>query len=127
MKILRTRSDVFKYKKSLKAKTIGFVPTMGALHSGHLSLVRASKKKCDLTLASVFVNPTQFGANEDFDRYPRVENEDLQLLKAEKIDAVFIPKSSAEIYPMGETAFQILPPSDLHPILEGQSRPGHFS
>src|SRR4051812_6882399 len=81
-------------------KLIGFVPTMGALHEGHLSLVRAAKARSEFVVVSIFVNPTQFGPNEDFSRYPRDLERDRQLLAAENIDLLFIPEVE-EIYPPG--------------------------
>ena len=83
-----------------EGKQIGFVPTMGALHEGHLSLARRSTEMCDVTVATIFVNPTQFGPNEDLDRYPRTLDEDCRQLKAEHVDAVLVPDNEA-IYPPG--------------------------
>lgn len=104
-------------------RSIGFVPTMGALHEGHLGLVRASRAACDCTVVSIFVNPTQFGPREDFSRYPRTLAEDLQLLAPLGMDAVFAPEV-AEMYGDGLGA-QVDPPSIALP-LEGECRPGHF-
>lgn len=106
-----------------KNKTIGFVPTMGALHSGHISLVRAAKKSCDFVAVSIFVNPTQFGPKEDFKKYPRVLNKDTKLLKREKVDLVFCP-SADEIYPEGFST--LIEEGSLSKPLCGLSRPGHF-
>ena len=103
---------------------VGFVPTMGALHRGHLSLVRAARERDAFVVASVFVNPTQFGPGEDFDRYPRDRERDLALLRDEGVDAAFVP-STAEIYPEGATAF-VEVGGDLTERLEGACRPGHF-
>jgi pantoate--beta-alanine ligase len=111
--------------KSIKqqSKTIGFVPTMGYLHEGHMSLVKASKNMCDITVVSIFVNPKQFGPKEDYSRYPRNLERDLKLLEEAKIDMVFIPDVDT-IYPEGfSTTINIGPLAD---ILEGTFRPGHF-
>ena len=103
--------------------TVGLVPTMGALHEGHLSLVRAAQQKCDLVAVSIFVNPTQFGPQEDLDRYPRPLDDDLQLLQLLQVDLVFTP-DNREIYPAGFSTF-VRPPR-VGETLEGQFRPGHF-
>jgi pantoate--beta-alanine ligase len=107
-----------------KAKrSLGLVPTMGALHEGHLSLVRASRTVCDWTIVTIFVNPAQFGPSEDFDRYPRSLEADLAALDACGVDAVFAPPSS-EIYPDGFSTY--VEPPRVASTLEGQLRPGHF-
>ncbi|HEX3658886.1 MAG TPA: pantoate--beta-alanine ligase [Pirellulales bacterium] len=105
-------------------KSVGFVPTMGALHAGHLSLVDAARRQCDFTVASIFVNPTQFAPGEDFQRYPRTLEADLAALGSRRLDLVFAPATD-EIYPPKhatrvEVAGPALP-------LEGEFRPGHFS
>jgi pantoate--beta-alanine ligase len=106
-----------------KGKTIGFVPTMGALHQGHLSLVRAARKKCDLVVVSIFVNPIQFGPGEDYKRYPRGLKRDQSFLKSAGADIVFYP-SVKEIYPdRYRTYVEVKGWSD---VLCGASRPGHF-
>ncbi len=89
---------VLKWRKA--SKTIGFVPTMGALHDGHLELVRACRKQNKVTVVSIYVNPLQFGPNEDFNQYPRTLEKDLELLKKEKVHLVFTP-SNQEMYPKG--------------------------
>jgi len=104
-------------------KRIGLVPTMGALHEGHLSLVRAAKQGCDLAIATIFVNPTQFGPKEDFSKYPRTLDGDLKLLDSVDCDLVFVP-SREEIYPPGFSTC-IEPPAVAKP-LEGVFRPDHF-
>jgi pantoate--beta-alanine ligase len=104
-------------------RTVGFVPTMGALHEGHLSLVRAAKAECDAVVASIFVNPTQFGPNEDFGKYPRTMEADCALLEREVVDAVFLPQVE-EMYPAGAATWVEV--EDLSGRLDGASRPGHF-
>jgi pantoate--beta-alanine ligase len=106
-----------------KGKKIGFVPTMGALHEGHLSLVRRAKRENDVVIVSVFVNPSQFGPREDFRRYPRNLKRDKRLLKVEKIDFLFIP-SRVSIYPKGFKHF--IDPGPIANYLCGPKRPGHF-
>ena len=107
-----------------EGKVIGFVPTMGALHEGHLSLVKDSKKNSDITVVSIFVNPTQFNDPEDLKRYPRTLEKDLDLLKSVNCDLVFAP-SVEEIYPEPDTRkFDF---GYLESIMEGAKRPGHFN
>jgi pantoate--beta-alanine ligase len=104
---------------------VGFVPTMGALHGGHVSLVRRAREHDDRVAVSIFVNPLQFGAEEDFDRYPRPLDADLAVCEGEGVDAVWVPPIE-EVYPIGMT----LPSPDPGPIggvLEGAARPGHFA
>jgi pantoate--beta-alanine ligase len=105
-------------------KRVGFVPTMGALHAGHLSLVRTARTQSDVVIASVFVNPTQFGPNEDFARYPRDVAKDSAMLAAEKTDYLFLP-SVEEMYPPGATSWVTV--HGLSEKLDGRSRPGHFN
>jgi pantoate--beta-alanine ligase len=104
-------------------KTLGLVPTMGALHPGHLSLVRAAQKRCDAVAVSIFVNPTQFGPKEDFASYPRVFEQDCQTLEAAGVDMVFAP-AVEEMYPPGASTFVEV--EGLSDRLDGASRPGHF-
>ncbi len=104
-------------------RTVGLVPTMGALHAGHLSLVKQAKKDCELAVATIFVNPTQFGPNEDFSKYPRTLERDLEQLDNAGCDYVFVP-SSEQIYAPGHSTF-IEPPS-VASRWEGEIRPGHF-
>ncbi|MFP5298234.1 MAG: pantoate--beta-alanine ligase [Actinomycetota bacterium] len=103
--------------------TIGFVPTMGALHAGHMSLVRLAKDATDIVVMSIFVNPLQFGPNEDFERYPRTEEADLAMAQAEGADIVFLPNVQ-EMYPAGATT--TIHMTGLTDVLEGAHRPGHF-
>lgn len=104
-------------------RRVGVVPTMGALHDGHLSLVTASRAACDITVATIFVNPTQFGPNEDFSRYPRTLEADLAKLAAAGADYAFVPEV-AEMYPSGATT--MVEPGSVAAPLEGAFRPGHF-
>jgi len=104
-------------------KRLGFVPTMGALHEGHLSLVRAAKAACDVVVASIFVNPTQFGPNEDLAEYPRSFDRDRELLEKEGVDVLFAP-SVEEMYPAGAVTWVTV--EELSGKLDGASRPGHF-
>lgn len=107
-----------------KAKTIGFVPTMGALHMGHINLIEQSKKENELTICSIFVNKIQFNQPEDFTKYPRTLEADLALLKLYNCDIVFIP-SHEEIYP-AHLPLKTYHLGELEHILEGEFRPGHF-
>jgi len=102
---------------------LGLVPTMGALHAGHLSLVRAAKAQCDAVTVSIFVNPTQFGPSEDFAKYPRTFESDCAALEQEGIDIVFAP-AVEEMYPKGETTWVTV--EGISDRLDGRSRPGHF-
>jgi len=104
-------------------KRVGFVPTMGALHQGHLSLVRAARAQCDVVVASIFVNPKQFGPTEDFAKYPRTLESDSAQLAQEKCDYVFCP-SVDDMYPSGNTTAVIV--EGMSGRLDGRSRPGHF-
>jgi pantoate--beta-alanine ligase len=107
----------------LQGKLIGFVPTMGFLHEGHVSLIKKSKEKCDYTVVSVFVNPTQFAPTEDFGKYPRDIENDKRLLIQNKVDSLFLP-SESEIYSPGfQTYVEV---SEISKILEGKYRPSHF-
>lgn len=123
MKILRTRRALKQWRETVK--DVGFVPTMGALHEGHMSLVQRSQKAHRSTIVSIFVNPTQFGPHEDFQKYPRPLENDLALLRQRKVSAVFIP-TVTEIYREGSET-RVEPDPFLDSILEGPRRPGHFS
>jgi len=106
-----------------QGKTIGLVPTMGALHEGHLSLADASRAECDFTVATIFVNPLQFGPGEDFTRYPRMLDADTALLAGRGVDLVFAP-SNEDVYRPGHSTYVDV--SGIAEPLEGQFRPGHF-
>ncbi|MFA6049002.1 MAG: pantoate--beta-alanine ligase [Candidatus Micrarchaeia archaeon] len=125
MKLAKTAAEMQKISLNLRAKgkTIGFVPTMGALHGGHASLLRAARKKNDSVVLSIFVNPAQFGPKEDFSKYPRPLAKDLALARREKVDFVFAP-SVDEMYPPGFNEFA--EPGKVALPLCGKSRPGHF-
>ena len=126
MKIFRTVKEMqaFASEQKKAGKIIGLVPTMGALHEGHLTLMRASKAKCDVVIASVFVNPTQFGPNEDYDAYPRRFDEDCRKLESVGVDAVFHPEPS-EMYPEGYCTY-VNVDGDITHKLCGAQRPIHF-
>ncbi len=122
MKIVETIREMKEIRHGLSG-TVGLFPTLGYLHAGHLSLVRRSRQENDFTFCSLFVNPTQFGPHEDFDRYPRDYQRDFALLKKEGVDFVFLP-SVKEMYPEGyNTWVDVLAVTD---VLEGKIRPGHF-
>jgi pantoate--beta-alanine ligase len=143
MKILRTVAELRAWSRDCRAQTslspqtegcgtvnwsgppgvVGLVPTMGALHEGHASLILAAAATCDHVVVSIFVNPTQFGPNEDFARYPRTFDADCGLAEASGADAVFAP-NVAEFYPDGATTFVEV--AELSDRLDGHSRPGHF-
>ena len=122
MKVVRTVAELREARAALPGK-VGFVPTMGALHEGHASLLDAARSDGGSVVASVFVNPTQFGPNEDFTRYPRDESADLALLESLGVDLAFLP-SVDEVYPPGATTFVDVGP--VGEVLEGAARPGHF-
>ncbi len=125
MNIYRSVSDTRAASRAARAsgKRLGLVPTMGALHEGHLSLVRAAKAQCDAVVVSLFVNPTQFGPTEDLARYPRPFERDRELLEKEGIAILFAP-SAEEMYPAGDATWVVV--EGLSEKLDGHSRPGHF-
>jgi pantoate--beta-alanine ligase len=125
MQILRSTKEMQALCRKFReqGKQIGLVPTMGALHAGHLSLVRAARNASDVVAVSIFVNPTQFGPNEDFSRYPRTFEQDCALLEAEHVDVLFAPPVD-EMYPHGASTFVLV--EGVSDRLDGASRPGHF-
>jgi pantoate--beta-alanine ligase len=122
MQVLRTIAELSHWRVSA-IPPVGFVPTMGYLHEGHLSLVRRARSENGSVVVSIFVNPTQFGPHEDFQQYPRDLNRDFGLLDTEQVDVVFTPEVDA-MYPTG--ASTMVEVEALSSILEGASRPGHF-
>jgi len=125
MKTVTSISDMLSLAESLRneGKRIGFVPTMGFLHEGHLSLMRKAREDCDAVVASIFVNPAQFGPNEDLDRYPRDAEGDRKKCGSAGVDILFVP-TAAEMYPTKPTVFVTV--EGTSDILEGAARPGHF-
>jgi pantoate--beta-alanine ligase len=125
MEIINRKQRMASLARKLRRenKTVGFVPTMGALHEGHLSLVREARQMCDIVIVSIFVNPTQFGANEDYEKYPRDLTADAALLTEYQVDYIFAPNTE-EIYPEGFSSFVEV--ENLSETLEGIVRPGHF-
>ena len=125
MEILRTIEDVRRVCKAARrvGRTVGLTPTMGALHEGHLALVRTARESCDFVVATIFVNPTQFGAGEDFASYPRTFEADCEMLAREGVDVLFAP-AREEMYPAGAGTWVDVP--GVGGRLDGASRPGHF-
>jgi pantoate--beta-alanine ligase len=123
MVTIQTIAEMRALRRTLGPQTVGLVPTMGALHAGHLSLVRAARAECGLVVATIFVNPTQFGPGEDYARYPRTWETDVAMLAAEGVDVLFAPEAAA-MYPQGcETWVEA---TEVGARLDGASRPGHF-
>jgi pantoate--beta-alanine ligase len=126
MEIINRRQRIYSVVRKLRReedKTIGLVPTMGALHEGHLSLVREARRMCDVVVVSVFVNPAQFGPGEDFERYPRDLTNDTTKLADYNVDYIFAPPVE-EIYPKGFSTYVTV--EGLSEPMEGTARPGHF-
>ncbi|MBQ8853074.1 MAG: pantoate--beta-alanine ligase [Alistipes sp.] len=124
MRAFSTVSELREALLPLRDKTIGFVPTMGALHQGHISLVELARKECDTVVVSVFVNPTQFNDKNDLKHYPRTPEADAALLEAAGVDFVLFP-SVEEIYPEPDT--RVFDFGQIDKVMEGATRPGHFN
>ena len=127
MILFKTIAHLQNHLQKLRAEnvTIGFVPTMGALHAGHLSLINTCTNQCDITVCSIFINPTQFNDKKDFEKYPVTIENDIYLLETNKTDILFLP-SVNEIYSEGLHQLQHFELGYLENILEGKYRPGHF-
>jgi len=125
MKIIKTISEIQKFSNDAhkRARTIGFVPTMGFFHKGHLSLIKEARDKSDLAVVSIFVNPAQFGRGEDYEAYPRDLKRDDKLASQIGVDVIFAPEVQ-QMYPEGYLTFVDV--GKISEILEGASRPGHF-
>ncbi len=123
MQVATTVDGMRRLRSQAVGRSVGFVPTMGYLHEGHLSLVRRARAENDVVIASIFVNPTQFGPTEDFEKYPRDPQRDLALLQQERVDIVFMP-SAVEMYPEGFATH--IDVGGVTEVLEGAHRPGHF-
>jgi pantoate--beta-alanine ligase len=124
MQILETIAQMTSWRKN--RPTIAFVPTMGNLHAGHLALIQKAKTLADCVVASIFVNPLQFGPKEDFATYPKTEAADIEKLEQLNVDALFLPKVN-EIYPHGSESLTKITVAGLSDDLCGKSRPGHFA
>jgi pantoate--beta-alanine ligase len=125
MKVIHTISNLNIELQKHNSKSIGFVPTMGSLHEGHISLVKQAVLKSELVIVSIFVNPTQFNDANDYKNYPSNHSEDLEKLTKEEIDIVFIPKSSEELY-NNEQAIEV-DFNGIDQVMEGKHRKGHFN
>lgn len=125
MLIITSAAEMISFSRAAQrdGKKVGFVPTMGALHQGHLSLVRAARAQCGAVVVSIFVNPTQFGPNEDFAKYPRSFDQDKDMLERAGVDCIFYP-TVEEMYPEGAATWVTV--EGLSDKLDGRSRPGHF-
>jgi pantoate--beta-alanine ligase len=126
MQIVKSVAEMQSLCRQLRTESVllGFVPTMGALHEGHLSLVRRARAECEVIVASIFVNPLQFAPGEDLARYPRPFEEDCRVLEAERVDVLFAPEAG-EMYPNGSKTTVTV--SEIGDRLDGASRPGHFT
>jgi len=126
VRIVKTVAEMQSVCRNLRIRgsVLGFVPTMGALHEGHRSLVRRARSECDTVVVSIFVNPLQFAPGEDFAEYPRTFEEDCRLLKREKVDILFAPEA-VDMYPHGSVTTVTV--SEVGDRLDGDSRPGHFT
>jgi pantoate--beta-alanine ligase len=125
VEIINRRQRMFSISRKLRRenKTVGFIPTMGALHEGHFSLVKAARAQCDIVVVSIFVNPTQFNDKNDLEKYPRDLTADAAMLAGYDVDYVYAPEPG-EVYPEGFSTYVYV--EDLTESLEGASRPGHF-
>lgn len=125
MEIINRRQRMFSIARKLRreAKTVGFVPTMGALHAGHLALVQECRQRCDVVIVSIFVNPTQFNQSQDLEKYPRDLTADSAMLSEYDVDYIYAPEA-VEIYPDGFSTYVNV--EGIADTLEGESRPGHF-
>ncbi len=126
MQIIKKIEEMKNYRQRAKSKrkSIGFVPTLGYLHQGHLSLIEKARKECDEVVVSIFVNPLQFGPREDYEHYPRDLSRDVKICQKEGVDVIFVP-SSEEMYPQEHSTF-IQIQGNLTRVLEGKFRPEHF-
>ena len=125
MKIFKTQRTLKEHLNSIEENfKVGFTPTMGSLHEGHLSLIRESKKRCDISVCSIFVNPTQFNAVSDFENYPKDYFGDIELLISAGCDVLFLPTDENEVYQNEKQAHLKL--GNITNVLEGAHRPGHF-
>ena len=125
MKIFKTQRTLKDYLSSIQGEfEVGFVPTMGSLHQGHLSLIQNAKKRCDIVVCSIFVNPTQFNKVSDFTNYPKDSLEDIELLQTAGCDILFLPNDVNEVYQNEEKVSLEL--GNIVNVLEGEHRPGHF-
>ena len=122
---LRNYLNTQKSKQALGQVSVGFVPTMGALHIGHLSLIERARAENNCVIVSIFVNPLQFGAGEDFEKYPRTLDSDRQICETAGVDAIFAP-SAFEMGVNNHKVTQVVPPPEMTDVLCGRSRIGHF-
>lgn len=127
MLIIRKSNDLSKYlgNSSLDGMSVGFVPTMGALHQGHMSLIKQARQQDKITVCSIFVNPTQFNDPKDFEHYPKTIEQDIYMLEKEKCDVLFLPEV-LDIYPEGTDNLRHYQLGYLETVLEGKFRPNHF-
>lgn len=122
-KIIRSAQEMFEHRKSLAGKSVGFVPTMGALHQGHAELLKKSKKENEISILSIFVNPTQFNDENDFKNYPITQEADLKIAQNCAVDILFSPDRT-QIYP--QSYRYMIKETGLSQLMEGKHRPGHF-
>jgi len=125
LRVFRTIRELRQWRTTLKDR-VGLVPTMGALHEGHRSLLDAARSECGVVSVTIFVNPTQFAPHEDLGKYPRTWDADLDVLQKSGVDAVFAP-DVAELYPTTAKAFTVAPPPTFLELPEAKARPGHFA